>query len=102
MTIQGYSDGTAYGVPIILDDPVEDYPQTSTHLIGRWIRVNASSAHVRQEPHTDTQTVAYVTQNQFYEILDCRTGNTGKAWYLIEVEGTRGWLSSGLVTVLGY
>ena len=101
VTIQGYSNGTAYGVPIILEDPLADYPQSSTHLIGRWIRVDASSAHVRQEPHTDTPTVAYVNRNQCYEILDCRIGNTGRVWYRIEVEGESGWLSSGLVTLLG-
>ena len=102
VTLDGNSNGTAYGVPIVLEDPFADYPQTSTYLIGRWFRVNPSSAHVRKEPHTDTPTVGYVKENQCYEILDCRNGNTGKAWYKIEVEGEIGWISSGLTTLLGY
>lgn len=100
VTLNGNSEGTAYGVPIVPEDPFADYPQTSTHLIGRWFRVNPSSAHVRREPHTDTETVGYVTQYQCYEILDCRIGNTGKVWYKIYVEGEYGWLSSGLTTLL--
>jgi hypothetical protein len=43
-----------------------------------------------------------VTQNECYEILDCRIGNTGRVWYKIEVEQDIGWISSGLVTLLGY
>lgn len=100
VTLNGNSEGTAYGVPIIPEDPFADYRQVDTYLIGRWIRVNPSSAHVREEPHTDTPTVGYVTKNQCYEILDCRIGNTGKVWYKIWVEGEYGWISSGLVTLL--
>ncbi|MBQ2954792.1 MAG: SH3 domain-containing protein [Clostridia bacterium] len=101
VTLDGNSEGTAYGVPIVPEDPFADYQQTSTHLIGRWIRINPSSAHVRKEPNTNTATVGYVTQNQCYEILDCRIGNTGKVWYKIWVEGEYGWISSGLTTLLG-
>jgi len=101
VTLNGNSAGTAYGEPIIPEDPFADYLQTSTHLIGRWFRVNPSSAHVRKEPHTDTETIGYVTQYQCYEILDCRIGNTGKVWYKIYVEGEYGWISSGLTTLLG-
>ena len=100
--LAGNREGTAYGVPIIPEDPFAEYPQASTHLIGRWFRVNPSSAHVRHEPHTDTPTVAYVTGGQCYEILDCRIGNTGKVWYKITVEGTTGWISSGMTTLLSY
>lgn len=102
VTLNGNSEGTVNGVPIIPEDPFAGYQQVNTHLIGRWLRVNTSSAHVRQEPHTDTPTVNYVTQNECYEILDCRIGNTGRVWYKIEVERDIGWISSGLVTLLGY
>lgn len=102
VTLNGNSEGTAYGVPIVPEDPYADYPQTSPHLIGRWVRIGSSSAHVLAEPHTDTQTVAYVRENQCYEILDCRIGSTGRAWYKICVDGVYGWISSGLTTLMGY
>ncbi len=103
LNVCGYTNGTAHGVPIILDDPLADYPQSSTHLVGRWICIGANSAHVREEPSTDTPTVAYVFEYECYEILDCRIGNTGKVWYKIYVDGVYneyGWISSGLATLL--
>ncbi|MBR3763456.1 MAG: SH3 domain-containing protein [Clostridia bacterium] len=82
------------------DPALSGYPQTSTYLIGRCFRVGAESARVRSEPSTESAVVEYVFQNQCYEILDCRLGNTGRDWYLIRVNGQEGWLSSGLVTLL--
>lgn len=102
VTFNGNSEGTVNGVPIMPEDPFAEYPQSSTHLIGRWMRVNPSSAHVRKEPHSNSANVGYVKSGQTYEILDCRIGNTGKNWYKIYVEGTYGWISSGMTTLLGY
>lgn len=100
VTFNGNSNGTANGIPIVLEDPYADYRQSSTWKIGQWFRVNSDSAHVREMPNTTSRTVGYVTRNQYYEILDCRIGSTGKEWFLIEVEGEKGWISSGLVTLL--
>lgn len=100
VTLNGNSNGTAYGVPIVLEDPYADYQQSSTWKIGQWIRVNSDSAHVREMPNTTSRTVGYVTRNQYYEILDCRIGSTGKEWFKIYVEGEQGWISSGLVTLV--
>lgn len=100
VTIQGFAGGTANGVPIVSDNPLPEYPRTSTYLIGRMFRVGSESARVRMEPSTESPAVEYVLRGQCYEILDCRLGNTGRDWYLIRVNGQEGWLSSGLVTLL--
>lgn len=102
VTFNGNSEGTAYGVPIIPDDPFAEYPQASTHLIGRLAQVTSTSAHVREEPNTDTPTIGYVHRYDCFEILDCRIGSTGKVWYKISINGEYGWISSGLTILLGY
>lgn len=62
-------------------------------------RVIASSARARSGPGTQYDTVAYVFDGECYEILEKRTGNTGKTWYKIYVGNeyqTYAWISSGL------
>lgn len=98
--LDGNQEGTAYGVPIAPQDPYPQYPLTSTYLVGKWARVDASSAHVRKDPNTTSATVGYVKSGQYYLILECRVGSTGKVWYKIEVDNQKGWLSSGLATVV--
>lgn len=98
--LDGNQEGTAYGVPIQPVDPYPEYPVTATYLVGKWARINASSAHVRQDPNTTSATVGYVKSNQYYLILECRVGSTGKIWYKIEVDDVKGWISSGLVTIV--
>lgn len=100
VTLNGNSEGTAYGVPILPEDPYADYAKSSTWKIGCWFRVNSASAHVREMPNANSRNVGYVTKNQYYEILDCRIGATGKEWYKIQLNGEDGWVSSGLVTLL--
>lgn len=98
--LDGNKEGTVYGVPIVPVDELAEYPLTSSYLIGRWFRIDSSSAHVREKPDIATPTVGYVKEQQYYLILECRVGSTGKVWYKIEVDHEYGWISSGLGTVV--
>lgn len=79
-------------------------PSTSTsncHHVGESMMVIASSAHVRSSADTNAGTVAYVHEYEWYEILDCTIGSTGKHWWKIYVGDpyyTTGWISSGVCT----
>lgn len=79
--------------------PSTYYGDTAGYPVGEWCQVIASSAHVREWADTDAPTVGYVKQDQWYEILGCTTGSTGKDWYQIYVDGEYGWISSGLVVL---
>lgn len=95
-------DNPSYGVtqPQATRSPSTYYGNTgSSYPVGEWIQVIASSAHVKSNPGTQYSTVAYVKEYQWYEILECTTGSTGKDWYKIYVDGVYGWISSGLVVI---
>lgn len=96
VTLDGHSDGTLNGIPIILDEESGYKP----HMVGKWLHVNSQSAHVRAQADTVSQTVEYVLRGEYYEILEVCVGSTGKDWYKIKVDGVTGWISSGLVTVI--
>jgi len=96
VTVDGYSEGTINGVPIISEED-NGYKQ---YLVGKWLHVNSQSAHVRAKADTVSQTVEYVLHGEYYEILEVCVGSTGKDWYRIKVDGVYGWISSGLVTVI--
>lgn len=98
--IGGYTDGTCYGVPIIDDSFEQQYPSASPNKIGKWLLVQSGEAHVRKEPSTSSDTVNYALRNEWYQILDCRIGSTGREWYKIQIENEYGWISSGLVRVV--
>lgn len=75
------------------------YAPSSPYPVGRQCTITTSSGHVRAGAGTQYGTVAYVKEYQVYTILDVAVGNTGKDWYQIYVDGTYGWISSGLVSV---
>ena len=64
-----------------------------------WCMIIASTANVRSGPGTQYSYVTGVREGQWYEILDSRTGNTGKVWYYICVDGDYGWISSGVTNM---
>lgn len=77
------------------------YSSSSCHHVGEWMMVIASSAHVRASADTSSSTVAYVHEYEWYEILDCTVGSTGKHWWKIYVGDPyyeTGWISSGVCT----
>lgn len=89
--IDGYLDGTSYGVPII--------PQ----MVGRKCVIRAAEGNARTGPGTDYTFVCYVRAGQQYEILDCVVGNTGKDWYMVRANnGQLCWFSSELAYIGGY
>ena len=89
-----------YAQPDPTRSPSTYYGSTgSGYPVGEWCQVIASSAHVRSGPGMQYPTVGYVKDYQWYEILECTTGSTGKDWYKIKVDGVYGWLSSGLVVL---
>lgn len=96
VTLDGNSEGTINGVPII----PEEASGYKRYMVGKWFWVNSESAHVRAQADTVSPTVEYVTRYERYEILDVCVGSTGKDWYRIRVDGTYGWISSGLVVVM--
>ena len=101
--LNGNTEGTAYGIPIITSsDPLENYPLTSTYLVGRTVRIDSYSTNVRQKPDTSSTLVDVVYEYECYEILECRVGSTGKVWYKINYGGGYGWISSGVCTLLSW
>lgn len=66
---------------------------------GEWCMIIASTANVRSGPGTQYSYVTGVREGQWYEILDSRTGSTGKVWYYICVDGDYGWISSGVTNM---
>lgn len=81
--------------------PDSSYGSASTnpYLIGEWCCIIASSANVRAGAGTQYGIVGYVKENQWYEILDSTVGSTGKVWFRICVDGTYGWISSGVTNM---
>ena len=59
----------------------------------------SGKVNMRSGPGTQYGYVTGVREGQWYEILDSRTGNTGKVWYYICVDGDYGWISSGVTNM---
>ena len=74
-------------------------PAQSNWPVGTTCRVRSTSGRVRTGPGTDYAEAGYVNQGQEFEILDIRSGNTGKDWYLISGYFGTAWVSSGIVSV---
>lgn len=72
---------------------------SSRYPVGEWCVITANSAWVRAGAGTQYTDVTSVHANEWYQILDCAYGSTGKDWYKICVNGQYGWISSGLVTI---
>lgn len=67
--------------------------------VGKMFTVLSGSCHVRGGPGESYPTVGYAHVGDRYEVLECRTGSTGKDWYRIRINGAEGWISSGLVSL---
>lgn len=67
--------------------------------VGMMFTVISGSCHVKRGAGTDYPTVEYAYVGQRYEVLECKRGSTGKDWYRIKINGTYGWISSGLVSL---
>ena len=51
---------------------------------------------VRRDASPDTDMVARANIYDTYPYYESKIGSTGKIWYYIFVDGTWGWISSGL------
>ncbi len=67
--------------------------------VGMMCTVVSGSCHIKAEPGAEYRTVAYAYVGERYEVLECRTGSTGKDWYRIRQGSVSGWISSGLVSL---
>lgn len=67
--------------------------------VGMMFTVISGSCHVKRGAGTDYPTVEYAYVGERYEVLECKTGSTGKDWYRIKINGAYGWISSGLVSL---
>ena len=74
-------------------------PSQGAWPVGTICRIRSSSGNVRSGPGTDYGGIGYVNQGQEFQILELRSGNTGKDWYKISGYFGTGWVSSGIVSV---
>lgn len=95
--------GKYYGEDTYPDNTSGSYGGGSSsygrYPIGEWCCIIASSANVRAGAGTQYGIVGYVKENQWYEIIDCKVGSTGKVWFRIFVDGEYGWISSGVTNM---
>lgn len=61
--------------------------------------VIAESARARSGAGTEYALVGYVYRGERYDVLDERTASNGRVWYLVNVDGARGWISSGVTEI---
>lgn len=95
----GVAEETSLLVPAPTNAPSTYYGATQGYPVGRMCTVVSGSCHIKEYAGEDWQTVAYAYVGERYEVLDCRTGSTGKDWYLVKKGSVYGWISSGLVSL---
>lgn len=91
-------DSTMY-YPSPTKSPSTYYGSTKGYPVGKMFTVISGSCHVKRGAGTEFQTVEYAYVGERYEVLECKTGSTGKDWYRIKINGAYGWISSGLVSL---
>lgn len=85
------------GVP--LDAPVVSATQSATVTVGEGATatVRVPALNVRDEPSTTTgEVITTVRSGEVYPVLD---QNDTATWWLIDVNGTQGWVSAAFVNV---
>lgn len=96
----GVAEDNSLYVPSPTRAPSTYYGATGKgYPVGKMITVVSGSCHVKREADEASQTVNYAYVGDRFEVLECKTGSTGKDWYRIKVNGAYGWISSGLVSL---
>ncbi len=62
-------------------------------------KVTATSAKIRKEPSTSSDTLASVAQNAVLSVKGQTTGSDGYVWYQVDDSGTTGYIRSDLMTI---
>lgn len=77
----GVAEEDSLRVPEPTRAPSTYYGSTGQgYPVGKMITVVSGSCHVKREASAESQTVNYAYVGQRYEVLECRTGSTGKDW----------------------
>lgn len=95
----GVAEEDSRYIPSPTRAPSTYYGATKGYPVGKMITVVSGSCHVKREASAESQTINYAYVGDRFEVLECRTGSTGKDWYRIKVNGAYGWISSGLVSL---
>nr|MBR4280470.1 SH3 domain-containing protein [Clostridia bacterium] len=69
---------------------------TGSWPVGQICRITSSGGNARAGAGTQYRAVAYVENGQTFTVLDTARASNGVTWYKISVNGSYGWISSGL------